>query len=332
MSLFVQLEERLAATPGVTGVTASLVPVLSGSSWGNDVSVDGFHWEPGVDANSRYTEVGPGFYSTMGIPLLVGREFTPGDALGSEKVAVVNEAFLEKFGLELGVTVGTRIARGTNNYDGLDTRIVGVVQNAAYSDVKDDVPPVFALPYRQNEALDDMNFYVRVAGARRSVVPAIRREVAALDPNLPVEDLRTMEAQIRENILLDRLTGTLSLAFAALATLLAAVGLYGVLSFAVAQRTREIGVRMALGAGAGSVRRLVLRQVVAMTVVGGIIGLGASLWLGRLAESQLFGVDGTDGLVMVATTVLLATVAVAAGYLPARRASRVDPIEALRAE
>ncbi len=331
LNLFVQAEERLAAIPGVRAVTASIVGVLAGNSWGNDASVEGFLWEPGVDANSRYTEVGPGFYSTMGIPLLAGREFTEMDVLGEAPVAIINEAFARKFGLDPRDAVGKRMARGSNA-DELDMEIVGIVADAKYSDVKDDVPSVFALPYRQDDALQNMNFYVRLAGDAQTVIPAIRREVAAMDANLPIEGMRMLEDQIKENITIDRLIGTLASAFAMLATLLAAVGLYGVLTYAIAQRTREIGIRMALGAGGQKVTRMVMRQVAGMTVVGAILGVGAAIFLGGLAESLLFGMDDTDPLVIGLTVVVMSAVSGVAGYLPARRASKVDPMVALRYE
>lgn len=308
-----------------------MVQVLSGNSWGNDASVEGFLWEPGVDANSRYTEIGPGFYSSMGIPLLAGREFTDADVIGSAPVSIINEAFAGKFGLDPRDAVGKRMARGSNS-DELDIEIVGIVADSKYSDVKDDVPSVFAIPYRQDDALQFINFYVRVAGDTESVIPAIRREIAAMDSNLPIQELRMLEDQIREGLLLDRLIGMLATAFAMLATLLAAIGLYGVLTYAVAQRTREIGIRMALGAAGQNVTKLVMRQVITMTIVGAIVGIGAAVFLGGIAESLLFGMDGTDPMVMVFTVVVMGSVSALAGYLPARRASRADPMVALRYE
>ena len=328
--LATRLEDELAAVPGVAAVTASLVAVLDGNSWGNDVSVEGFDWEPGVDSNSRFSAVGPGFYSAMGIPLLSGREFTSADVEGEPLVAIVNEAFARKFGLDPRTAVGKRMTRGNGNVD-LDMEIVGVVQDAKYSDVKDEIPPVFTVPYRQ-EGFTSITFYVRSAADPATVVPAIRQTVAGLDANLPLDNVKMLEETIRENIVLDRLIGTLSTAFALLATLLAAIGLYGVLSYAVAQRTREIGVRMALGAAAGSVRGLVLRQVVGMTVIGGVLGLTAAWWVGGIAQSLLYGLEGRDPVVMIGTVIAVSAVALASAYLPARRASRVDPIEALRYE
>ncbi|NNF38203.1 MAG: ABC transporter permease [Gemmatimonadetes bacterium] len=329
--LFDELEERLGALPGVADVTSSRVSILSGNSWGNDVSVEGYEWEPGMDANSRYNEVGPGFFSTMGIPLLAGREFTQADAEGTPKVAVINETFARNFGLDPRTAVGARMKRGTGDGD-LDMEIVGIVRDARYSDVKDDVPPVFAIPHRQSEGLGDLNFYVRLAADGEQVVPRIRETVAALDPNLPIDRLRMLEQQIDETLAVDRLIGTLSGSFALLATLLAAVGLYGVLSFTVARRTREIGIRMALGAETGSVRSMVLRQVLVMTVMGGALGLGAAWFLSGLAESLLFGVEGVGVAIVLGTIAAIAAVTMTAGYLPARRASHVDPVVALRSE
>ncbi len=329
-ALFDEAEAQLAAIPGVSAVATAMVPVLSGDSWGNDVSVEGFEWEPGVDANSRYNEVGPGFFSMLGIALLAGREFTPADGPDAPPVAVINEAFARKFGLDPRTAVGRRMARGSGNDSELDIEIVGVVRDAKYADVKDEVPPVFTLPRAQNDGIVALNFYVRVGRDPAPVIAEIRTRMAALDGNLPLENLRMLDDQIRETVVVDRLIGSLSASFAILATLLAAVGLYGVLSFAVTQRTREIGIRMALGAGGGSVQGLVLRQVLVMTVLGVVVGLVVAWFGAGLAESLLFGVEGTDPLVFVLTPGVIAAVAFLAGWLPARRASRIDPMVALR--
>ena len=198
--------------------------------------------------------------------------------------------------------------------------------------MKDTVPPLFFLPYRQDPEIGDLNFYVRAAGDPARVLAAIPKMVANIDPNLPVEGLKTLEAQARENVFLDRFIGVLSTSFAVLATLLAAVGLYGVVAYSVAQRTREIGLRMALGAGPSEVRRMVLRQVAWMTVVGGALGLAAGLYLGRAARSLLYELQGYDPIVIAGSIAGLALVALAAGYIPARRAAAIDPLGALRFE
>lgn len=330
MALFQRMEEELAALPGVTGVSAAMVPILAGNNWGQDVSVEGFEGGPDVDQNSRYNGVGPGYFSTLGIPLLGGREFTPADAEGAPAVTVINEAFARKFGLDPRQAVGKRMA--ANRSGNLDTEIVGIVQDATYSDVKQAAPPLFFSPYRQNPGIGFIHFYVRTGMDPAQIMGQVPSVVNRLDPNLPVNGLKTLDQQARENVFLDRMIGTLSTAFAALATLLAAVGLYGVLAYSVAQRTREIGLRMALGAAGSTVRAMILRRVLLMTLVGGVLGLAGGLALGRGAQSLLFEMEGHDPLVLLASALLLAGVSLAAGYAPALRASRVDPMQALRYE
>jgi predicted permease len=330
LAFFERTEEELAAIPGVVGVSAALVPLLAGNSWGNSVVVEGFESGPDIDSGSRYNEVGPNYFSTLGMPLLAGREFSVSDGPSAPKVAIVNEAFTRKFGLDGRNAVGRFMGSGRD--DELDTRIVGVVQDAKYSDVKQEVPPVFFRPYRQDENLGSINFYVRTSLEPDQILGAILPLMGRLDPNLPVQGLKTLERQIQENVVIDRLISTLSAAFAVLATLLATIGLYGVLAYTVTQRTREIGLRMALGAGAGSVKGMVLKQVARMTLIGGTLGIVAAVFLGRAAESILFELEGSDPLVMIAVAVLLLGVALGAGYLPAQRASKIDPMEALRYE
>jgi len=328
--LFERLEEELAALPGVNGVTSALVPLLGGSNWGNDVAVEGFPAGPDTDTNSRFNEVGPEYFRTLGVPLIAGREFRRADGAGAPKVAIVNEAFAKKFNLGRDA-VGRRIGN-RGDKEGLDTQIVGLVQNAKYSEVKREVPPLFFRPYRQDDRLGNITFYVRTSLDPEQFLPNVPKVVAKLDANLPVEDLRTMPQQIRQNVFLDRMISVLSAAFAGLATLLAAIGLYGVLAYTVSQRTREIGLRMALGAAPSRVRGMVLRQVGIMTIVGGIIGLTAAIWLGRLAQSLLFEMKGYDPVVLVSAAAALSVVALGAGFVPAHRASQVDPMQALRYE
>jgi len=326
--LFERLEDELAALPGVNGVTNSLVPLLGGSNWGSDVSVEGYKAGPDTDMNSRYNEVGPAYFRTLGIPLISGREFTRSDATGAPKVAIVNMAFAKKFNLGL-YAVGKRIG----NRDGkLEIEIVGLVQNAKYSQVRPEVPPQFFRPHRQDDRLGFLTFYLRTSLNPEQVLSTISKVVARLDPNLPVENLRTMPQQVRENVFLDRMISVLSAAFASLATLLAAVGLYGVLAYTVAQRTREIGLRMALGAAPARVRAMVLRQVGVMTLIGGVAGLAVAISLGRFAQSLLYQLQGSDPAVLSGSTVALTLVALGAGFIPAHRASQVDPMQALRYE
>jgi putative ABC transport system permease protein len=326
---FQRLEEELAQVPGVTAVTASLVPALSGSNWGSDVRVEGFQNGPDVDNNSRFNEVGPGYFRAMGIPLMSGREFTDADTLRGPKVVIVNEAFLKKFNLGRDA-VGKRMGSGRGNE--LDTEIVGVVQNAKYSDVKQEIPPLFFRPYRQDDAIGSMSYYLRTSLDPERLLTTIPKVVAGLDANLPIENAKTMPQQVRENVFLDRFIGLLSSGFAILATLLAAVGLYGVLAYTVAQRTREIGLRMALGAAPARIRGMILRQVAIMTAIGGAIGLAAAIGIGKLGESMLYQLNGWDPAVLATAAVLLTIVALGAGLVPALKASRVDPMNALRYE
>jgi len=278
--------------------------------------------------SSRVNEVGAGFFATVGIPILAGREFTTSDVRGAPKVAVVNQAFARKFGLGAN-PVGRRMDMGN---DSLDIEIVGLAQDAKYSEVKQEVPPLVFQPYAQDREVGALSFYVKTTGDPAAFLPVIGRVVQGLDETLPLEELHTMTVQVRDNVFLDRFMTMFALTFALLATLLAAMGLYGVLAYTVAQRTREFGVRMALGADPGMVRGLVLRQVGKMMLIGGAFGLAGAYGIGRVAESLLYELDGTDPLVLLVAAVVLAAVAAVAGWVPAHRASRLDPVRALRYE
>jgi predicted permease len=328
-----RLEDELRAAPGVTAVTASNVLLLAGNNLSRGVAVQGFKAGPDTDSNSRYNRVGPGYFSALGIPLMAGREFTDADTVNSAKVALVNQTFAKKFGLgndAVGKLMGW--APGEGYRSKLDTTIVGIVEDAKYSEVKQNVPPQFFVPYRQDKGLDALHVYVRASGDVAQVASAITAVVKRLDPNLPIEELETLPEQVRNNTFLDRMVTSLSAAFALLATLLAAIGLYGVLAYTVAQRTREIGLRMALGAAPGRVRGMVLRQVAVMTLAGALVGLGGALAVGKGAQSMLFQMTGADPTVLVLSTVALSLVALCAGFIPAHRASRVDPMRALKYE
>ncbi len=328
-ALFERLEDELSALPGVTSVTAGMVPLLAGSNWGTSVSVQGFKADPDTDTHANFNEIGPDYFKTLGVPMLAGREFTRSDGQGAPKVAIVNEQFAKKFNLGRDA-VGKRMEQG--NSGKLPIEIVGLVQNAKYSEVKDAIPPLFFLPYRQDDSLGFLTFYVRTARDPEQVMGLLPATLARIDPNLPIGDLRTLQQQVRENVFLDRFVTTLSSSFAGLATLLAAIGLYGVLAYSVAQRTREFGLRMALGAEPARVRSLVLRQVMWMTIIGGSIGLAVAIAVGSLAQTMLFEIKGYDPVVLTASVAVLVLVAFAAGAIPAYRASRVDPMSALRYE
>lgn len=328
LAYFQRAEETLQGIPGVLSVTTSLVPILAGNNWGTDVQVQGFKTGGDIDNNSRFNEVGAAYFKTMGVPLISGREFTRSDIKGGPKVAIVNETFAKKFNLGRDA-VGKLMSSGD---DKLDTEIVGLVQDAKYSEVKDAVPPLFFSPYMQDDQLGEMSFYVRTGADASATMKEIQKAMAALDHDLPLEDLRTMPDQVKQNVFLDRMISTLSTAFAILATLLAGIGLYGVLAYTVAQRTREFGLRMALGADPSRVRMMVMKQVAAMTVIGGTVGVAITYYVGTLVESLLYKMTGRDPWVLLISVVLLATIAMIAGLVPAIRASRIDPMRALRYE
>ncbi len=329
--LYRDLRERLASLPGVIAATGARVASVSNASSSGNMTVEGFTPKADGDDVSRFNEVGPDYFRAMGIPLVAGREITAADTAASPKVAVVNEAFVRHFIPDRN-PIGVQVMRGSDTRIKYDTTIVGVVKDAVYSDMREPPVPIYYSASTQARRQTYMNFYVRTAGDPLQIASAIRGAVASFDPDLPLAGLRTMEAQIDQNVASERLLSVLTGAFAALATLLAAVGLYGVLAFNVARRTREIGIRMALGAGATEVRGLVVRETLVIIVVGLAIGLGAAWFAGRLVQAVLFQTAPADPLVFAASAVLLALIAAAAAYLPARRATGVDPLIALRYE
>ena len=328
--LFEQLEDKLAAVPGVTNAVFAMVPLLAGDNWNNSVRVEGFEAGPDTNTSAAFNSVGPGFFTTVGMPLLRGRAFTRADGQGAPKVVIVNEAFTRKF--NLGADAIGRHMRQSRGDGPLDMEIVGVAQDAKYSDVKAAIVAQYFTPYPQSDQLGFGSFYVRTALPPDQLLAAVPAVVKALDADLPVDDLKTMERQIEENVFLDRMISVLSTAFALLATLLAAVGLYGVLAYTVAQRTREFGLRMALGADGARLRGLVMKQVLVMAGIGGLVGLAAAIGLGRAAQSLLFEITGYDPSVLAVSSAVLLVATLAAGYLPALRASRIDPMKALRYE
>ena len=337
--LFDRIERELGAQPGVTDVTSSTVSLLDGEAWGRGVSVEGHAPEPIASGNgieevrgdhAYVNYVGTRFLSTFAVPLLAGREFTDADSEGRPRVAMVNEAFAERFGLGES-PIGKRVA--TRGGAPPDIEIVGLFRDTAYDQVKEPFKkPQVVTPWRQELDMSQMSFYVRTAQSPDALLAAIPRIVANVDPDLPASNIRTFASQVRKNVRSDWLFVTLAGSLAAIATLLAALGLYGVLSYTVAQRTREIGVRLALGAAPARMRAMVLRQVVGMVSLGVPLGLFAALLIGRVAAALLYGLAPTDPAAFVGACVLLTAVALGASYIPARRAARVDPVVALRSE
>lgn len=330
-ALFRNLHARLSGLPEVESASVSMVPLLSDSNWDNSVTVEGFDASPDTNTSASFNTVGEGYFDTLEIPLLAGRRFTSADSEDRPEVAIVNRAFADKF--EMGdEVVGKRMARSTGSGVELDIEIVGLIADARYSTIKDEPPPQFYLPMWQFPSFGTATFYVRSTLDPAALMPRLRDVVAEFDPNLPIEGLATLERFSRQTIVLDRLMGMLAGLFAGLATLLAAVGLFGVLSFTTAQRSSELGLRGALGASPDGLKRMVLTHALRLGVIGGVIGLALALLIGRAAAGLLYGISPWNLEVMLSATAVLLAVIMIAGWLPARRAAAVQPVQALRYE
>jgi predicted permease len=336
-----QVLDRVSALPGVTGMTFAQMGLLEGNEWDSSMSVEGYEAKPGESMNPYCNAVSPGYFKTMGIPLIAGRDFDDRDArfvegdpkaqLPSYKVAIVNESYAKHYFGDRS-PLGYHIGFGTNPGTKTPIEIIGVVKDAKYTGVRDEIPRQVYFAFMENDTAGGAVMYVRTTSRPDAAFGAVRQIVRELDSNIPIYNLRTMDHQIDQSLLNDRLIATLSTAFGVLATLLAVIGLYGVMAYTVARRTREIGVRMALGAVAGDVVWLVMREVLALVGSGLALGLIASWGLSRLVSSQLYGVAGSDPMTIAGACVVLASVAALAGYIPARRATSVNPVLALRYE
>jgi predicted permease len=325
--LYRTLLDRLRETPGVQSSAASAIALLADDWWSTDITLD----NGAKSDDPNFNLVSADYLSTLGIPLIAGRSFSPADAASKRKVAIVNESFVKQYFAGRN-TVGHRFGLGTDPGTKLDTEIIGVMKDAKYNNVRSPFRPQVFLDNDQNDDIQQINLYVKTAVDPHRMFTVLRRTVQQVDPNIPVVDMRTMAEQAGTTIVRERLVASLAAAFALLATILAAVGVYALIAYSVTRRTREIGIRIALGAGTQTVVWLVMREVLALVAAGACVALPVAWSLSRFVASQLYGVSPHDALSIAVATLFLAAVAALAGYWPARRALGINPIAALRSE
>jgi len=322
------LLERLRSAPGVKSAAIAGVSILSGSEWDSSMSVEGHQAKDGEDMQAFMNALSPQYFETMKIPILEGRDFRQMDIREGAKVAIVNRKFAEHF-FKGGSAVGKHLGQGGGPRAKLDVEIIGVVADSLYEGPREGVRrQVFVPNWGRNSA----TFYVRTVTTSAASYNIVRNEVKQLDTTTPVYEMKTLEAQLDETLLSDHLIALLSAGFGFLATILASIGLYGVMAFVVVRRKKELGIRLALGAQPGSVIWLVMKEVLLLLAIGLAVGIPAAIGTGRYISAQLYGIQPNDPFIAISTTVLLAVVSTAAGLIPAHRASRIDPILALRHE
>ena len=326
-----QLLENVRATPGVKSAGFAMVPVLSGGEWDSTMSVEGHKNQDNEDNQAFMNGLSSDYWKTMGVPLVAGRDFNDRDAGKKITVAIVNRKFATHFFGDKS-PLGRHVGFGDGPKTKLDIEIVGVTEDSLYEGPREGVHRQVFVPFAQSDFPAGVAFYVRTSMDSKSMFTALRRKVQELDGGMPVYDMKTLERQLDETLSTERLIAVLSAAFGLLATVLAALGLYGVMAFMVARRTKEIGLRMALGAPQAQVVWMVMRETLVLVAAGLAIGIPAALAVSKYVSTQLFGVKATDIASAVAALVILALVAAGAGFLPARRASTIDPIQALRYE
>jgi predicted permease len=320
-----ELSERVAALPGVSGVTLARNVPLSGDGGRRLASVEGYEPRPGEDMEFHFNVVGPDYFEVMRVPLVRGRGFSASDRDGAQQVAVVNESFAARFwpGED---AIGKRLAfAGTQSIE-----IIGIARDGKYETLTEAPRPYVYRPYLQD--YEEMTLHVRAGNGAAALIPLLRSEILAIDSQLPIIALATMESEMSFATLPQRIAAALLGVCSALALLLATVGLYGVVAYTVGRRTREIGIRMALGAGRSAVVRMILKGSMYFVLAGLAIGMVFALVAARAVESLLGGVSATDPIALLAAPLLLIAAALAASYVPARRAARVAPTEALRHE
>jgi predicted permease len=340
-AFFRQLTDNIKGMPGVQAAGLASMRILEDNEWDSSITVEGHAAKPGQGASAYMNSISPGYFEALGVPIVAGRDFTIKDVdriqHGQDKddtsprVVMINQKFAQRF-FGSDNAVGRHVGFGSDPGTKADMEIIGVIKDIKYTNLRDEIPIQMFVPYLADQDVGDMTVYVRTTLNPTQAFAALRAQVRQLDANLPLYGMRTIEQQVENSLLLERLIATMSSVFGSLATLLAMVGLYGVMAYTVERRTREIGIRMALGAFYGDVLWLVMREVLLLVAIGIAAGLAASFALTRFVQSQLFGVTRHDPLTIVLATVALAVVAGLAGYLPAWRATRTDPMTALRYE
>lgn len=322
---------EIAALPGVRSVSISTIPIFADNDMGFNITPQEYVMKPEEDTNVLAAYIGPNYFSTMGVPLMAGRGFTEADGATSPKVCIINEKLAQRFFAERN-PVGLHVAIGAGANVHPDIEIVGVVANSKWSTARSTIVPFMYMPYSQNAKLGGLFFYVRAERDPAALGASLRIVTQHLDPNLPVNNMRTLDEQVSNSMFNSKLVAALSVSLALLAALMAALGVYGVLAYVVARRTREIGIRMALGCQRRDIFRIIVGQGARLTILGAAIGMAFALIATQWVASLLYGVTARDPLTFAAVIVLLALVSGAASYIPARRASRVDPMVALRYE
>lgn len=327
------LLEVLAAQPGVRAVAGTDDPELANNDEISNITIAGQTLKPDEDIHVEMSAVTPAYFNTLGAPLLAGRLFTDEDVAGKAKVAIVNATFAKKYFGDPKNAIGHAIGRGSGPSTKTDIEIVGVMGDIKHRSMRRETDSTVYRPYFQDEGqFGFMQYYVRTWQAPEIAEMTVRRGVQQVDSKLVLDTLRTMDDQIADNISNDRLVAMLAVSFGVLATVLAAIGLYGVLAYVTTQRTREIGIRMALGAQRLKVMRLILTDVMWLAGIAIVVTLPIAILLSRMVRSQLYNVSPADPLVLILSTLMVANVALLAALLPARRAATIEPMKALRTE
>ena len=325
------LLEAMTTLPGVQGVAATTDAELADTGQGGNVTVEGYNPPPDEDFDIEEPAVNPGFFHAMQVPVLAGRTFTESDDGSHPLVGIVNESFVKHCFSSSAAAVGRRVASGAGNNLQYMT-IVGVVKDTKHRNLREPTSPTLYTPLRQEKRANQLYLYLRTSTPPEQTFATVRQTIKQIDAGLAVDKMRTMEDQIDETLLNERMIELLAISFGLLATLLAGVGLYGVLAYATAQRTREIGIRIALGSSRFGISQLVLNDVLRLAGIGVAVAIPCSVLLGRLLQSQLFGVSATDPVTLGVVVLLIGLVALIAALVPARRAASVDPTTALRTE